>query len=493
MKLEIDIPDEFAQTYNLQAINNQTWCEIIQSVCELQTKFVGQDLLQIVKQQLMQETRQQVIEEITTEKMKHQLELSEHLLIRDNLQQQIKSLTDQQLEKEKLLMEQNNIKGVMQQQIIDQMMLRIKDLTLQIENNKTLDTVNATITQMSQYYVGGNITKGNLGEQKIMDILNNRYPNAQMKDCSGIPHSGDIQFVLGKLNLMIEIKNKKTIVADDIQKFMRDMHENDTCAGLFVSLATNAISGYTDTIRLDYYLGKPCVYVYFTGADIIYTAISILYNLAHQQQLGAHQSDLIVNHFKNSFQFLNDLIASFDKQIILIHKQLRDSSKMRDACVAQHVTYTNLMQHVPDLMREIMPEEEIINISTVEKTKNTLLYENIYQSFQHIFYQNDDITTTSFGKYRFTEQTLADFMMFAANKFYTDLLIINLDTVKKFISTHNDFPKANALSSCLGLPPAKFKTICKHFAKICPDINLYCANLYKVLPVKFKVVDETTE
>lgn len=85
--------------------------------------------------------------------------------------------------------------------------------------------------------------KGSMGENIVMDILIDKFPNCVVENMSKIPHSGDIQMSLPSRNkLIVEVKNyNKTIDQEQIDKLKFDMRFNNIRGALFVSLNSGIV------------------------------------------------------------------------------------------------------------------------------------------------------------------------------------------------------------------------------------------------------------
>ena len=81
--------------------------------------------------------------------------------------------------------------------------------------------------------------KGNIGENKIQQELQNRYPSLEIVDISGTGHKGDFYVMFGKIKIMFEIKNyKSTVPTIQINKFIDDLDNNDYHYGIFISIGS---------------------------------------------------------------------------------------------------------------------------------------------------------------------------------------------------------------------------------------------------------------
>lgn len=86
-------------------------------------------------------------------------------------------------------------------------------------------------------------TKGSLGENLVIDILIDKFPNYLVENMSKIPHSGDIQLTLPiGTKIIVEVKNyNKTIDQEQIDKLKFDMRFNNIKGALFVSLNSGIV------------------------------------------------------------------------------------------------------------------------------------------------------------------------------------------------------------------------------------------------------------
>lgn len=85
--------------------------------------------------------------------------------------------------------------------------------------------------------------KGSLGENIVMDILIDKFPNYLIENMSKVPHSGDIQLTLPLgIKIIVEVKNyNKTIDQEQIDKLKFDMKFNNIKGALFVSLNSGIV------------------------------------------------------------------------------------------------------------------------------------------------------------------------------------------------------------------------------------------------------------
>ena len=56
------------------------------------------------------------------------------------------------------------------------------------------------------------VSKGQFGEKYLHSILQKQFPMAEIRDTTHTPHSGNIIVSVNGINVMIEMKNKNTII-----------------------------------------------------------------------------------------------------------------------------------------------------------------------------------------------------------------------------------------------------------------------------------------
>ena len=133
-----------------------------------------------------------------------------------------------------------------------------------------------------KFYGGTNMEKGNLGECFVDNLLkDNTFSDAIIEDVSGKTAAGDRLFKWRKLKCLIEVKNKRKITRDDIEKFTRDITTSATSlninCGIFISLLTNEYPGRTrEIIQIDYVGNIPVIFIYVTDQTQIIYAITYL-------------------------------------------------------------------------------------------------------------------------------------------------------------------------------------------------------------------------
>ena len=121
------------------------------------------------------------------------------------------------------------------------------------------------------------VSIGAVGEELISGWVTELFTNASITDMSHITAAGDLHVKINNRLLLLEIKNKNTIVKSDIDKFIRDVSENapDITGGLFISINSPSIPGRGD-FSLEYVNNVPVIYLYVPDKSVLKVAIKTL-------------------------------------------------------------------------------------------------------------------------------------------------------------------------------------------------------------------------
>ncbi len=97
--------------------------------------------------------------------------------------------------------------------------------------------------------------KGQSGENIVIDIVKDKFPDTLVENTSRIPHSGDIQLTLSsKSKIILEVKNyNKTIDLEQIDKLKFDMKFSNIYYALFISLNSGIVGKKRFEIETFYY------------------------------------------------------------------------------------------------------------------------------------------------------------------------------------------------------------------------------------------------
>jgi len=133
------------------------------------------------------------------------------------------------------------------------------------ENKKEGENLTNKIDDMLEK-LGKTSTKGKISENMLRFNLQGVYPTAEVKNVSGIAHSGDYWLLRkDKPSILIENKNyDTTIPKEEIQKFIDNMNTQDMC-GILVSQKSKIV--YRDNYEIEIYNGNIAVYIHECNYD----------------------------------------------------------------------------------------------------------------------------------------------------------------------------------------------------------------------------------
>jgi hypothetical protein len=165
---------------------------------------------------------------------------------------------------------------------INSIILSYSNITNEFKNN----TINGekslkNLENLLHKFLYSSSSKGNLGEIKLFNLINNLFPNADnIENTTGCTAKGDI---------IMERRNKPTIMFEnkeyannvpkqEVEKFIRDVNQNN-CSGIFISNKSGIAGKYNYEIEIN----NKNILIYIHNAEyndvIIKTAVDIIDNL----------------------------------------------------------------------------------------------------------------------------------------------------------------------------------------------------------------------
>ena len=225
-----------------------------------------------------------------------------------------------------------------------------------VNTHDKMDNIDDSIKKLFGLNSSSN-KKGEISEDIIYQLINNKYKDYSYEKTRHIPHNADgmLNSITG-LQSLVEIKNYNTNVnKDEVEKFKFDLDYNNIYFGLFISIKTNII-GYK---CFDYEMfennGKVYHIVYIskiyeneTLLDCAFYLLEELYKLTLNQNIKSFKLDTIVNS-------LNDLNNIIDKTKILNNKFLDLENIIKSSF---NEFYTDLRNYDYEIKLKI---KEIIN------------------------------------------------------------------------------------------------------------------------------------
>lgn len=222
---------------------------------------------------------------------------------------------------EQILQALNNNNNAVQQFINENISRHTLDLSSQIK---------LISDPILKFYGGTNMEKGNLGECFVENLLkDNTFSDAIIEDVSGQTGAGDRLFKWRKLKCLIEVKNKRKLTRDDLEKFTRDVATSAESlranCGLFISLLTNEYPGRSrELIQVDYVGTIPVIFIYVTNQNQIIYALACLEKLVIADK-SDHTQDIkmLANYYVNYRTSISESQKNIDKMIQIRERELK--------------------------------------------------------------------------------------------------------------------------------------------------------------------------
>lgn len=128
--------------------------------------------------------------------------------------------------------------------------------------------------------------KGKEGEVRLLDILNDLFPNAEIKDTHKTKANGDFRIVIHGIQILVENKNFKINVPKrDIEKFKRDIEISDCDCGIMCSENSGIACKNDLDLEILGEAQKPAIYLHKTNTNLdkIRIAVLILVNILEKR------------------------------------------------------------------------------------------------------------------------------------------------------------------------------------------------------------------
>ena len=203
-----------------------------------------------------------------------------------------------------------------------------------------------------------NITKGDYGENYVLEIIEEMFPKSHMEDVSGNTASGDLLWNIDELKCLVEVKNVAQSRNLNVDKFVRDVGLNvnrgKANCGLFVSLKTETIPT-KGRMKLEFVNGVPVLYI----ANVFKSPYLLKYTLTMMKEFQESMSKVSNSSEEDLTSFIthfNSLKVKFEEQASMIE---------------------NIRKNVDTLQ---------INVSKMQKSIEILIRDHAYQmrNYQHV-------------------------------------------------------------------------------------------------------------
>ncbi len=271
---------------------------------------------------------------------------------------------------------------------------RMDDISVKLENL-------ANTTKLIEKFFGKDTSsyeRGALGEVVIINHIKNLYPSAQVIDVSKISHSGDIKFVDGNIECIIEIKNKKKLLTADLDKFYDDVKNNTYNSGLFISLVDDNFPKKGKRFIVENVSNKPCILCFLENIgqlDICMKYIS--HTISNSSVINESQNKLLmvqdykdmcktsienfINHLTKDIQAAKSHLTKLNKQKLEAENYLIEYQRLLDK--ESIITRTDSNDSDDDI------KTELTNISYL-KLELEVLFKSLYDVDEDTFNEQKD-------------------------------------------------------------------------------------------------------
>ena len=159
--------------------------------------------------------------------------------------------------------------------------------------------------------VGGGTNRGKMAESTLISNLYKYFPDAEVNDTGYQAGKGDITIFYKSYNIMIEVKNyEKNINRSEIEKFHRDLMQNEYHAGILIS-CRSGITGISTNMECECMGDKLAIYLSNAGSDGYSITWAILFIVASLKRISEDRQinkGIMVAFIKNKLSILEECI-----------------------------------------------------------------------------------------------------------------------------------------------------------------------------------------
>ncbi len=223
-------------------------------------------------------------------------------------------------------------------------------------------------------------TKGQHGENIVVDLLIEKFKDIQVENTSKIPHSGDIQLTIGNgKKFIVEVKNyNNTINQEQIDKLKFDMKFCSINFAIFVSLNSGIVGKKRFEIE-SFYHAKTNYYILYLPYSMHKNIPSRKYIITHNSYEESisnlatklEYSICILKSISNSIiKFNNNLIINNDYDYLIseLNNYYEDFKMIKNSCLKLE---ENIKKNIDSHLNSIKDYESSIknNINRLIKNK----------------------------------------------------------------------------------------------------------------------------
>ena len=272
--------------HGFQIVNSKQYALNLYQQEETHTHLL-QDLEKLKHEKQLSQQKHQIeleeqAQEFRSQKNQLKIQLSEiqnqQFQVRLEVEKQIKLDTENTIHK----LEHKNEELQLEKDKLNQQFLQFHQDTqnklesLNLQHKLEVDTYQQKLEEHNSIFSNSS-KKGQFGEVRMLDTLNELFPQAEIYDTHKTTANGDFRIIIHGIQILYENKNfQNNVPKRDIEKFKRDIEISDCDCGIMCS----ENSGISNREDLDLeILGeaqKPAIYLHRTNSNLDKIRIAIL-------------------------------------------------------------------------------------------------------------------------------------------------------------------------------------------------------------------------
>ena len=196
--------------------------------------------------------------------------------------------------------------------------------------------------------VGGGTNRGKMAESTLISNLYKYFPDAEVNDTGYQAGKGDIIIFYKSYNIMIEVKNyEKNINRSEIEKFHRDLMQNEYHAGILIS-CRSGITGISTNMECECMGDKLAIYLSNAGSDGYSITWAILFVVASLKRISEDRQinkGIIVAFIKNKLSILEECINDISTLNSNLYKLKADVNRVMNSNISNITVNINKTEH----------------------------------------------------------------------------------------------------------------------------------------------------
>lgn len=203
-----------------------------------------------------------------------------------------------------------------------------------IDSNQKIETIKTQVQRISEHFGQNSSKKGKAGEESLLTLFNNTFPDASVEDTASMTACGDMKVdIPGHPMIIVDSKNfSRNVPKKDIDKFYRDVHANK-CCGILCS----AFSGISSkqNFEIDTFGSSVIIFVHNHQYDqeIFKLAVRVIKHI--HTMLNSTQNSLVLDSesFSDMKAEYNTVLAEIDTHTTHIKNSINALTRVRFALI----------------------------------------------------------------------------------------------------------------------------------------------------------------